>query len=345
MVSELTPRRRAILNIIVAEYIATATPVASETILRTYQIGVSSATIRNDMAYLEKEGYITKPHTSAGSIPLVKGYRYYVESISKDSELPLEEQHRIRDSFQNIEEIERWLKVAAAMLARLVGNAALVTFPKVRQYHLKHLELVALHEFLALLVVVLSETVLRQQLVTFHEPVTQEQLTIIANKLNAHYTGFTSSQILSQKLAATPEEKQVTEATVDMMAAEDDLDYHATYLEGLRLMLGQPEFIGKERMLRVMELMEARDWLTPVLHQQLGDKQVQVVIGEESHDESLKDLSLVLSHYGIPRKVKGTIGVIGPTRMDYRRAISTVSYMSDVLSYLVAGVYGEDAGK
>lgn len=342
MVSGLTSRRKAILNIMVAEYIASATPVASETILRNYQLGVSSATIRNDMAYLEQEGFIAKPHTSAGSIPLVKGYRHYVESIAKDTELPLEEQHRISDSLHNIEETEQWLKIAATMMSRLVGNAALVTFPKASQYHLKHLELVLLHEFLVLLIVVISETVLRQQFLTFSEPLTQEQLTSISNKLNTHYAGLTSSQILAKKLPSTSEEKRVTEAVADMMVAEDELDYHATYLEGLRLMLGQPEFIRKDRMLRIMELMEARDWLKPMLRQQAETEQVHIVIGEESHDESLKDLSLVLSRYGIPKKVRGTIGVIGPTRMDYRRAISTVNYMSQVLSYLVSGVYGED---
>ena len=342
LVSGLTSRRRAILNIIVAEYIATATPVASETILRNYQLGVSSATIRNDMAYLEQEGFITKPHTSAGSIPLFKGYRHYVESIAKDTELPLEEQRRIRDSLHNLEETEQWLKVAAALMARLVGNAALVTFPKASRYRLKHLELVQLHEFLVLLIVVISETVLRQQFLTYSEPVTQEQLTSVSNKLNTHYAGLTSSQILAKKLPSTAEEKRVTEAVAGMMVAEDELDYHATYLEGLRLMLGQPEFIRKDRMLRIMELMEARDWLKPMLHQQSETEQVQVVIGEESHDESLKDLSLVLSRYGIPQKARGAIGVIGPTRMDYRRAISTVNYMSQVLSYLVSGVYGED---
>ncbi len=343
MASGFTPRRRAILNIIVAEYITTALPVASETILRNYQLGVSSATIRNDMAYLEKEGYITKPHTSAGSMPLASGYRHYVESISKDIELPLEEQSRIRDSFHNVEEeVERWLKLAADLMSRLVGNAAVVTFPKAKQCRIKHLELVSLHEFLALLILVLSETVLKQQLLSFSQPVTQEQLTSVANKLNAGYAGLTSSQVSAKKFVSTSEEQRVTEAVVDMMATEDELEYHATYLEGLRLMLGQPEFIGKDRMLRIMELMEARDWLKTVLHRQLETERVQVVIGEESHDEALKDLSLVLCRYGIPKRVRGTIGVIGPTRMDYRRAISTVGYMSDVLTYLLAGVCGKD---
>jgi heat-inducible transcriptional repressor len=342
LISDLTPRRKAILNIIVAEYIATAIPVASETILRSSHLSVSSATIRNDMAYLEKEGYIAKPHTSAGSIPLAKGYRHYVESISKNVELPLEEQNRIRESFHNIEEVERWLKLAATMMAGLVGNAALVTFPKAGHYHLKHLELVSMNEFLALLILVLSETVLKQQLLSFTEPLNQEQLTSVANKLNAQYAGLTNSQITAHKLEDTPEERRITGVITDMMATEDEMEYHQSYLEGLRLMLGQPEFIQKDRMLGILELMEARDWLDTLLRRQIEPERVQIVIGEENRDETFKDLSLVLGRYGVPKKMGGTIGVIGPTRMDYRKAISTVNYMSGMLSYLVAGVCEED---
>jgi heat-inducible transcriptional repressor len=340
--NELTPRRKAILNIIVAEYIATAIPVASETILRGYHLSVSSATIRNDMAYLEKEGYITKPHTSSGSVPLAKGYRHYVESISKDIELPVEEQHRIRDSFHNIEEVERWLKLAATMMAKLVGNAALVTFPKAGQYHFKHLELVSMNEFLVLLILVLSETVLKQQLLSFTEPLNQEQLTGVANRLNAQYAGLTGSQIAANKVETTPGARRITDVITEMMATEDEMEYHQSYLEGLRLMLGQPEFIEKDRMLSILELMEARDWLDTLLRRKIEHERVQIVIGEENRDETLKDLSLVLGRYGIPKKMGGTIGVIGPTRMDYRKAISTVNFMSGILSYLVAGVCEEE---
>ena len=343
MVSGLTPRRKTILNIIVAEYIATAIPVASETIMRKYPLGVSSATIRNDMAYLEEEGYIIKPHTSAGSIPLDKGYRHYVESISDDIKLPMEEQNRIRDSFREVEEeVDRWLKLAAALMSHLVGNAALVTFPKARQCRLIHLELVALHKFLAMLILVLSETAIKQQLFSFGEPITQDQLTSIANKLNDNYAGLTNSGISAKRLASSPEEQRVTEAVIDIMAYEDEVEYNRPYLEGLRLMLEQPEFAKKDRMLDIMKMMEAGEWLKPMLCRQAESKGIQVVIGDESQDEALGDLSLVLSRYGIPHRVGGTIGVIGPTRMDYRRAISTVDCVSKVLSNLVAGVCHED---
>ncbi len=339
MTSGFTARRQAILNIIAGEYIKTAVPVASEYIFRKYNLNVSPATIRNDMVFLEDEGYITRPHTSAGCIPLDKGYRYYVESISSDIELPLEEQYRIRDLFCHAQdEINRWLKMAAVLMAKLVGNAALVTFPKATECRFKHLELVSLHELLAMMVMVFSETLLKQQLLSFNEPVTQEQLNSIAKKINSSYEGLTSTEISAHKSELTTQEQRITEAVIDIMSVEDEHEYSEPYLEGLRLMLGQPEFANKDRILNIMELVEASDWLKPVLRMQNRDQGVQVVIGEESHDMATGDLSLVLSNYGIPRKASGTIGVIGPTRMDYRRAICTVGYMSEILSELVAGV-------
>ena len=343
MARGLTARREAVLRIIVGDYIATAVPVASEAISRSYQLGVSPATIRNDMAHLEEEGYVSRPHTSAGCIPLDKGYRYYVEALTEDAELPLDEQHRIRALFGEVEEeLDRWLKLAAALVARLVKNAALVTFPRPIRCRFRHLELVAVHEFLALLVLVLSETILRRQLLSFNEPVTQDQLTGLANKLNAAHSGLTSLEISGKKLEVSPEEERVTEAVVEMMSAEDEMEYDQPYLEGLRLMLGQPEFTERDRMLSVMELMEARGWFGSMLSQWSSAEGVQVVIGEESRDEALRDLSLVFSRYGVPRRVGGTIGVIGPTRMDYRRAISTVGCVSEVLSDLVTGVGHSD---
>ena len=339
MLKGLTRRRETVLKIIVSEYIATAVHVASETIFRNYTLGVSPATIRNDMAYLEQEGYIARPHTSSGSVPLDKGYRYYVESLAKETELPLEDQYRIRKLFHEVEEeFERWLKLAAAIAARLVRNAALVTFPKSTQCRFRHLELVGLQEFVALMVLVLSEAIIKRQLLSFEEPVTQERLTTMANKLNATYVGSTGSEILTKKVGLTSEEEQVAKAVVDIMTAEDELEYEEPYLDGLRLMLGQPEFAHKDRMLSIMELMETKEWLSSAFAQQSSDVGVQVVIGEENRDETLHDLSVVFSRYGIPGRVGGTIGIIGPTRMDYRRAISTVDYMSAVLSDLVAGV-------
>jgi heat-inducible transcriptional repressor len=292
------------------------------------------------MAYLEQEGYIARPHTSAGCIPLDKAYRYYVESLSSNTGLPPDERHRIRISFQEVEEeIDRWLRLSAMLIAQLVGNAAIVTIPRSEECRLKHIELISLHEFLAMLILVMSEAAIRQHLITFDEPVSQERLNYIANKLNAHFSGHTLAEISPKSLDMSGEEQRVTESVIDIMSSENEVEHEELYLEGLRLMLSQPEFVEKDRMLGIMALMEEKAWLPSVLSKQASGERVQVIIGGESKEDSLRDLSLVFSRYGVPQKTGGTIGVIGPTRMNYPRTISTVNYVADVLSNLLADIY------
>jgi heat-inducible transcriptional repressor len=332
-------RRDAVLKIIVSEYIATATPVASESILRHHSLGVSPATIRNDMASLEDDGYITRPYTSSGGVPLDKGYRFYVENISGNTDLSGDEQKRIRRLLDTaVDEYDRLLKIAAGVMSRLVGNAAIVTFPKSAECRYKHIELVSMQQYVVMLVLILSNAVLRRQTIKFGEPVDQGQLSEAAVKFNREYAGRTRSQIAAGKMVMTPLEKKISGTIREVMAGEDAIEYESSYFEGLRLMLEQPEFVQRERMLGVLELMEAKGWLRNVIDWQVTEEGVKVIIGGENRESALHDLSLVFSHYGVPDQVQGAVGIIGPKRMDYSRAISTVNYISGLLSELVARV-------
>ena len=336
-------RRDSVLKIIVSEYIVTANPVASETILRHHSLGVSPATIRNDMASLEEEGYISRPYTSSGGVPLDKGYRFYVESLSQNQDLGADEQKRIKQLLDTaVDEYDRLLKIAASTMSRLVGNAAIVTFPKSPECRYKHLEAVPMHQYMAMLVLILSNAVLRRQTINFDDPVTVDQLGEATARLNREYAGLTKRQIASRKLELSKIEKKLSAAISDIMSSEDTIEYESSYLEGLRLMLGQPEFVQRERMLGVLELMEAKGWLRRVIDWQVSDNGVKVIIGEENRDSALHDLSLVMSNYGVPDQARGAVGIIGPKRMDYRRAIAAVNYISGLLSELVARVCKND---
>ena len=336
-------RRDAVLKIIVSEYIVTATPVASEAILRHHSLGVSPATIRNDMASLEDDGYITRPYTSSGGVPLDKGYRFYVENISGNTDLSGDEQKRIRRLLDTaVDEYDRILKIAAGVMSRLVGNAAIVTFPKSAECRYKHIELVSMQQYVVMLVLILSNAVLRRQTIKFVEPVDQGLLSEAAVKFNREYAGRTRSQIAAGKLVMTPLEKKISATIREVMAGEDAIEYESSYFEGLRLMLEQPEFVQRERMLGVLELMEAKGWLRNVIDWQVTEEGVKVIIGGENRESALHDLSLVFSQYGVPDQVQGAVGIIGPKRMDYSRAISTVNYISGLLSELVARVCRDD---
>ncbi len=336
-------RRDAVLKIIVSEYIATATPVASEAVLRLHSLGVSPATIRNDMASLEDDGYITRPYTSSGSVPLDKGYRFYVENISGHTDLPTDEQRRIRHLLDAaVDEYDRLLKMAAGVMSRLVGNAAIVTFPKSAECKYKHIELIFLQQNVAMMVLMLGNAVLRRQTIKLGETADQEHLSEAAVKFNREYAGLTRGQITAKKLKMTSLEEKISGTIREVMAGEDAIEYESSYFEGLRLMLEQPEFVQRERMLGVLELMEAKGWLRQVIDWQITDEGVKVIIGEENRESALHDLSLVFSNYGAPDKVQGAIGIIGPTRMDYTKAISTVNYISGLLSELVARVFRDE---
>ena len=339
--SGLSLRKQAILNIIVSDYVAKATPVASEIIAQRYP-NISPATIRNEMAQLEDEGYIGRPHVSAGGTPSDKGYRYYIESLMKDIELSSAEQDSIRNLFQEEEQdLEAWIKLAAKLLSQLVRNVAIATLPKTPQCQFKHLEIVALHEFLALVVLVLYNAQIKQRLLSFAQAITQDELTVIANKLNKAYSGLISSKILDRKLELLSVEKQISEVIIEMMTNEDRLKYDELYLEGLYLMLSQPEFRQSKKMLNVMELIESKHWLKDILSLGLAEWKIRVIVGKEIPDVAVHDLSLVLSGYGAPPRIGGAIGVIGPTRMDYARTIPAVRFLSSVLSNLVTEAYGD----
>ena len=333
----LTGRTETILKIIVNEYIAGVRPVASKAITYNYNLKVSPATVRNDVAYLEEEGYVVRPHPSAGAVPTDKAYRYYVESISHDVKLPLAEQYLVYELFQEAkEEMEQWLKLAAALLAHFVRNVAVVTSPKAPRCRFKHLDLVALRDFVALLVLILYETRIRQKILSFDKKIAQEDLTMLANKLNAAYVGMTSSAISREKAGPSLEEKRVAECIVDMMTAEDKQEHGRPYLEGLPLMLSQPEFANNPRALDLLELLEGRDWLENIFRRELDKGGIKVIIGKENPEEVLQDLSLIVGEYGIPDKASGIVGVIGPKRMDYAKAISLVTCLSSLLSESIA---------
>jgi len=338
----LSARTETILKSIVGHYITWATPVPSQSIVNDYDLGVSPATIRNEMAYLEHEGYITRSHPSAGSIPSDRGYRYYVDSLTGFG-LPLAEQRMISHLFHQVEsELEEWLSLAASLIAQFAQNVAIVAAPKPAGHQFKHVEVLALQDSLALVVLVLHGAKVKQQLITFDRVTSQPELTAITTKLNAAYSGLTSSQIMAKSTELSATEMQLTDCLVKIMQAEDAQEYEESYLDGLHFMLNQPEFARSQRMLNLMELVDHRNLLKAIVPHGLDSYEVRVVIGKENKTEVIQDYSVVISQYGLPHEAVGAIGVVGPTRMPYARTISTVGYLSTVLSGLLTELYGKE---
>ena len=334
-------RTGSVLKTLVDEYIRVASPVASEDIARRSPLKVSPATVRTEMAELEEEGYITRPHISAGAVPCNKGYRFYVESLENTLELPVKTQRHIRNQFGQVHrDLESWIQLAAAVLSRMSDNVAIVTFPRAASSRLKYIQLVYVQEFLALLIIVVQEARLRQHLLPLDEPTSQPELMEAANKLNDTLAGLTYSEIQAKQLELAPLEEMVMGNAISILRDIDTESALEHCVDGLRLLLSQPEFAQTGRAKDVVEILEERVLLRSILSEAPDEGSMGVFIGEENQEEALRPYSVILSQYGIPQEASGTIGVIGPTRMEYASVIGGVRFLSSFMSELIMGVHG-----
>jgi len=344
MMENLTTRQQAILGLVVREYTDTATPVSSKSIVEAYGLGISSATVRNEMARLEEAGYLTHPHTSAGRIPTDQGYRYFVERLLGETDLPLAERRMIRHQFHQVRpEIDQCLKLSASVLAQAAKSVAWITAPSATtQCLFKHLELISIRDALVLVVLVLQGGTVKQRTLTLARTLSQEELSQMAAHLNDLLGSLTADGVTAQIARLAPLETQVGELVVEMMRHLDGRARSEIYRDGLINILQQPEFAEGQSARQVFGLLEESSFLEAILADVLAAAVggVQVIIGGEGPWEELSDCSLVLSRYGVNRHVTGDLGVLGPRRMPYGRAISAVRYVSNLMSELIHELYG-----
>ncbi len=334
----LTERRRQLLQIIIDEHVRTAQPVGSAALVDRYHLPVSSATIRNEMAALEEDGLIAQPHTSAGRVPTDAGYRYYVEALMRDEQVPEDLQQTIRHQFhQAARELEEWARLAAAILAARLRNAAVVTTPHSPEARIRLLELVSVHDYLALLVVVLQEARVLQQTLALDHPCSQDELSAAARKLNALMAGKTASELRKERLGISGMEAAAAEAAAGLLESSDEMSLEPSFMEGMRDLLRQPEFSQGSRALGLLEVMEERN-VSRAIDPSPAGGELNIVIGGEHPVDEMRACSVVTTRYTGPSGLRGILSVVGPTRMEYSRAVATVRYVSSVMEELL-GVY------
>jgi len=341
---ELTPRQRTVLGLVVREYVESASPVSSRVLVEYYGLQVSTATVRNELARLEELGYLTHPHTSAGRIPTHKGYHRFVERLLGEVELPLHERRTIVHQFhQARQDFEQWMPLAASVLARTAHGAALVTAPQAAQSRYKHLQLISTQGRTVLLILVLRGGMVKQQVLALVEPLDQEALNEASDRLNQLCNGLTVGEIQARVDGLPPFEADVAGLVVDIMHHADTRTTGVVYRDGLSEVLQQPEFSEGELAHGLVRVMEERSFLEAVLADTLSPEvgSVQVLIGGEGRWDELHACSLVLGRYGVTGFVTGALGVVGPTRMLYGRAISAVRFVAGLLSELVYDMYAE----
>ncbi|MBM3138932.1 MAG: heat-inducible transcription repressor HrcA [Chloroflexi bacterium] len=339
MPAVLTERQAEILRLVVREYIETADPVSSRSLVEKHGLTVSTATIRNEMARLEEDGYISHPHTSAGRVPSERGYRHYVELLmSEDPVLPEEQRTIEHQLHQVLGGLDEWLSLAATILAASVGNVAVVTRPQTVGARLKHMQLVELHGESVLLVAVMDDGRVRQRVLPQRTPARQEQFNQRAVRLNAVIAGRGAAAIrLAASELADGEEAAVVRAVAELV--EEQRFTEETFLDGLRAVLEQPEFASADRMLHAVQQLEAyrvRRLLEQARAERVGI--TRVLIGREHGDEGMLEWSVVVSNYGDAAGSIGTVAVLGPTRMRYERTIPRVRYVATLMGHLIESV-------
>lgn len=335
---ELDARKRKVLEAIVIDYIATAEPVGSRTIARKYNIGVSSATIRNEMADLEEMGLIEQPHTSAGRVPSDTGYRYYVDCIMEKKALANEAKKLIRDSFQiKIKQLEELIQLSLKILSSMTNYTSLVLAPQPDHSTLQLIQMMLVEPGKALIVIITDGGQIENRLVDIPESVTKMDLEIVSQILNEKFKGLPLKDwdkliLNSVRSQLIKQQKVVSMALefLDSLLREERDD--KVYLAGALNIFNQPEFKDVSKVKSILELLEDEDTLSNILKDEV-EEGIQVKIGGENKYDSIKDCSLITATYKINGKTLGTIGLLGPTRMHYAKAISIMEFITDTLSF------------
>jgi heat-inducible transcriptional repressor len=347
----LTERQRSVLRAVVEDYVLTAVPVGSKALVGRHGLNVSSATVRSAMAELEALGLLTHPHTSAGRVPSDLGYRLYVESLMRESVLDRVDQLMIRHQFAQVQlTSNEWLRLAASILAASTSSAAVVTPARSRRAKFSHVQLVELADRSRLCVLVLADGNVAQrrldrgtmERLAAENPVSQTDLDLVAATLNADLPGLSAPQVRRRLSRLGPLAAHVAEVVAQMLEEADGIVVEEVFTDGISNVLEQPEFAQSAKLRRVLEVLRRSEFveqLLPVLSRGQG---VHVIIGHENTIDAMHEVSLVFAPYGEPDTALGVLGVLGPTRMPYPRAIPTVRYLATLMNELISTThYGE----
>ena len=333
MSGELDRRKKKILQAIIEEYIETAEPVSSGNLVR--ELECSSATIRNEMAELEKIGFLEKPHTSAGRIPSQKGYRYYVDELIRDDKLSKREMEMIRERLETkVNDLEELTKIATTTLSEITHYTTITIAPDVQNHTIIDIKFVLLGSRVLMAVILTDSGIIRESIIKFDEDLTQDQINdltyIFKNKLVGKPLETMNSPleefIMNEMKTGINIIKKVIEEINKIIIESQQI-----YLDGANKVIDMPEFKKVDVAKDFLNVLDAKDLVADVLNTGVAEN-INIYIGEETEKEELKNFSIVTFNHLLEDKDIGTIGIIGPTRMDYSKVISVMKYISKKLN-------------
>jgi heat-inducible transcriptional repressor len=317
-------RKQSILRAVVKEFTTSAVPVGSQALQSRYFVNLSSATIRSELAELADLGYLTQPHTSAGRVPTDSGYRYFVDFLMDVEKIPEQVGSFIDNELRQApSDVQGMVEKVAMTVAAVTQNASVASAPQGSQARIKHLDLVSLEPTEVLLILLLEGNLLRQQVVTVTQAASQADLTQLAAKLNSTFAGRGGEEARHHyDSAALGLEKEILGRVVTVLDLYEKGSESLVVHDGVRNLLRQPEFAESSRLQQVLEVLEETRYLTVLLRQLIGESDLQIVIGSENASSQLQGCAVILTTYGPSNRLKGVLGVIGPTRMAYSQTVA-----------------------
>ncbi len=340
----LDDREREILKTVIRAHILTGEPVGSRAISRGTGLDLSPATIRNIMSDLEDRGLLAQPHPSAGRVPTDRAYRLYVDRLMAQARVSAQHAHAIDEALlRSRGEIPELLSEASRQLSRFSHHVGVVLAPELRRIVVEHVEFVRLEGPRIVAILVDRAGVVHNRILIVEDAFEQEELDRIGRELSAEFAGLTLTEMRDALARRLSEERAAYDSMLKRRlelgrrAAEAEPPAAEVFVEGASNLLAAPEFTDLERMRGLLRALEEKGRLLDLLGRVLDGEGVQVMIGRENRDSDLADVSLVASAYGDGQRVLGTVGIVGPTRMEYARAIALVDYLARLLSRLLSG--------
>ncbi len=336
----LDPRKGKILKAVVVDFTRTGVPVGSQSLAAHHRLALSAATIRNELAGLVDFGYLLQPHTSAGRVPTDRGYRYFVDFLMDEMAVEPGVERVVRQHLeQPLPGWEAVLETAAMVLALVTETLALVTAPRLSESRLKHVDLVSMDEKTILVILVLEGNLLQQQVLRVKRAIEQEDLSRLAAKLNQEVRGHSAADLAATRgrvRAGHEEERTILEHIIDTMRRQDSSQGAVILHDGLRNLLRQPEFSDPTRLAEVLEILEEQRYLSDVLLQADPEEGLRIVIGRENAVSQLRECSMMLTTYHVGERSRGTLAVIGSTRMRYGEVAARLRLVAEVGSEALA---------
>lgn len=334
---ELDERKTKILNAIIRNYLDTGEPVGSRTISKYSDLNLSSATIRNEMSDLEELGYILQPHTSAGRIPSDKGYRFYVDNLMKEKDQEVTEMKEFM--IEHTERMEQVLKQMVKVLATNTNYTAMITAPSYQRNKVKFLQLSQVDEEQILAVIVTEGNLVKNKMISTREALDNETLLKLNILLNTSLNGLSAEQINLGTIARLKEQagihsnivSDVLDALAGAFQEDEDLE---VYTSGTTNILKYPELNDSQKASELLNAFEEKKQLVTLVNETLASQEqtgIQVYIGDESPIQNMKDCSVVTATYQLGEGMKGTIGIIGPKRMDYENVVDNLKTLKNQL--------------